>query len=104
MKDVAQFTRITPSQRLHALKKYVDNISSCDKASKILSDWGMKINNATIDLNARVLTPEIVIFGDGVKHQTDEKTDWTGQLARNTVLGPIDVKYWVIIHTDRDSR
>ncbi|KAI4463539.1 eukaryotic translation initiation factor 2c [Holotrichia oblita] len=104
MKDVAQFTRITPAQRLHALKKYVANVESCDKARKILLDWGMHIENATIDLNARILTPEIIIFGNGVRHQTDSKTDWTGQLSRNSVLGPVDLYAWTIVYAEKDSR
>lgn len=104
MKDVAQYTRITPAQRLLALKKYVSNVKSCEKATKILSEWGMQINNATIDLNARVLTPEVILFGNGVRHQTDEKADWTGQLSRNTVLGQIDITSWAIVHAEKDSR
>lgn len=104
MKDVAQFTRITPAQRLHALKKYVANVENCDKARKILLDWGMHIENATIDLNARVLTPEIIIFGNDVRHQTDSKTDWTGQLSRNSVLGSVDLDAWTIVYAEKDSR
>ncbi|KRT80752.1 hypothetical protein AMK59_5119 [Oryctes borbonicus] len=104
MKDVAQFTRITPAQRLQALKKYVNNVKTNEKARKILSDWGMNIENATIDLNARILTPEIIIFGEGVRHQSDHKADWTGQLSRSTVLGPVDIHSWTIVFAEKDSR
>merc|ERR550517_1361310 len=43
MKDVAQFTRVTPNQRNQALKKFIDNVNNSAEASSILLNWGLKL-------------------------------------------------------------
>lgn len=35
MKDVAQYTRVTPQQRILALRKYIDNVRNCEKAYQV---------------------------------------------------------------------
>lgn len=35
MKDVAQYTRVTPQQRVLALRKYIENVRSNEKAKQV---------------------------------------------------------------------
>lgn len=103
MKDVAVHTRVTPSQRLKALKQYLDNIEKNSDAKGILQAWGLKIENATLDLLARVLDPETIMFGEGVKAVAN-KADWNNMVTKNKVLGPVDLLKWYVFHTPRDVR
>lgn len=50
MKEVAQHTRISPNQRMLALRKYLDNVRQSEQAQKILKDWGLQLDSACIDL------------------------------------------------------
>ena len=45
MKDVAMFTRITPSQRQVAMQKFLDNVADSAEASAHLLNWGLRFLN-----------------------------------------------------------
>lgn len=102
MKDVAQFTRVSPSQRMRALQLFLNNVRKSESAQKILTDWGLRIQNATIDLNARILGPETIYFGDG-SYTCDSKNDWNSPLSRCKLTGPVDLVNWIVIHTERNK-
>lgn len=72
MKDIAQFTRVTPNQRMNSLRKYVRNVQQNAEAGDVLTSWGLEIDAATIDLNMRILEPETIVFGGDVKVENDE--------------------------------
>ncbi|KAF2880626.1 hypothetical protein ILUMI_25545 [Ignelater luminosus] len=103
MKDVAMYTRVTPNQRMCALKNYLNNIEKTPKAKEVLNDWGLKLENATVDLLARVLDPETILFGNGVRSQLD-KADWNAAITKNAVLSPVDLKSWYVFYTARDEK
>lgn len=104
MKDVAQYTRITPNQRMNALRKFVNSVHECEEAKAILDGWGLSINRATIDLQMRILTPENILFGDDVEVHGTEKADWTGAAMKNRVLSAIDLHRWLIVFTAQDEK
>lgn len=103
MKSIAEYTRLTPSSRMHALQKFVDNVNRNSDASKILSEWGLKLQEATIDLNIRVLNPEKIYFGGGSSHQSDYRTDWGGAASKFKVSGPVDLLNWKIVYVQKDE-
>lgn len=103
MRDVAEFTRITPQQRKHALNTYLNSVHNSPEASQILANWGIKIAGGVIDLEARILEAETVMFGKGMAVGTDRGTDWSKDQTRLACIQAIDIHDWVIVHTDRDS-
>ena len=50
MKDVAQFTRITPSQRQQAMQKFLNNFTDSAEASAHFLNWGLKLAKGPIRL------------------------------------------------------
>ncbi|XP_069699949.1 piwi-like protein Ago3 isoform X2 [Periplaneta americana] len=104
MKDISMYTRITPNQRQAALKKFIRNITENDRALQLLADWGLRLDQNTVDLNARLLESENVIFGDQVVVKGSPQADWGAAATRNKVLTAVDLINWMIIHAPRDSR
>lgn len=104
MKDVAQYTRVTPNQRMQALRKYLKNVAECEKAQKILKDWGLELHSASIDLQARVLDPETIVFGECAVFRCNEKAEFNNAVSNNKLLGPVDFYNWIIIYTEKDTR
>lgn len=104
MKDIAQFTRVTPNQRMNSLRKFINNINQTPEASEILDSWGLKIDGATIDLSMRILDPETILFGNDVKIHGTEQADWTSAAMKNNVMSAIDFQRWLIIYTGQDER
>jgi hypothetical protein len=56
------------------------------QAQDLLAGWGLKMDSGTVDLMARVLHPETVIFGNDVHHRGTPQADWGGAVTRNRVL------------------
>lgn len=104
MKDVAQYTRVTPNQRISALRKYLNNVRQSERAQQILKDWGLELHSASIDLQARVVDPETIVFGKGAVFKCNEKAEFSNAAANNKILGPVDFENWVIVHTEKDAR
>lgn len=104
MKDVAQYTRVTPNQRINTLRKYLNNVAKCEQAQQILKDWGLELHSANIDLQGRVVDSETVIFGDGIAFKCNEKAEFNSALISNKILGPVDFDDWVIVYTEKDNR
>ncbi|PNF28066.1 Piwi-like protein Ago3 [Cryptotermes secundus] len=104
MKNIAMYTRITPNQRQAALKKFISNIEENKKAQDLLAGWGLKMDSSTLDLMARVLDPEVVIFGNNTVQKVTLHADWGGAMSHNKVLTAVDLRTWMIIHAPRDAR
>lgn len=104
MKDIATYTRITPNQRQLALKKFIRSVKDNPEACKVLSDWGLQIEDSTVSFEARVVPGESIIFGGGKSVPAGPKSDWSSAACNNRVLSAVDITHWAVICTTRDSR
>jgi aubergine-like protein len=104
MRDISMYTRITPNQRQAAVKKFVGNIQENDRARALLAGWGLALDPTTVDLMARVLSPEVIMFGGNGFHKGSEQADWGAVATRNKVLTAVDLVRWMIFHSPRDAR
>ncbi|XP_026321629.1 piwi-like protein Ago3 [Hyposmocoma kahamanoa] len=104
MKDVATYTRITPNQRHAAFKKYIENVLSCETARKRLKGWGLSIAPDTINITARTLQPETLLFGNNERVNGKPNADWNMEVTKQHVMQSVDVLRWTILFTDRDKQ
>lgn len=103
MKDVAQYTRVTPNQRLNSLRQYLNNVRKSEEAQRVLREWGLRIDNDVIDLKGRQLESETICFGNNATFQS-HNADWNRAAGENKVTGPVDIFNWVLFYTQRDSK
>lgn len=103
MKDVATHTRVTPNQRMNALRTYLDNVNKVPKAKQILEDWGLELKDRTIDLKMRILDPETILVGGNAQGYSNI-AEFSSIVAKNRVLGPVDLNNWMIFYTSRDEK
>lgn len=104
MKDIATYTRVTPNQRQGSLKTFIERVMSNDRAKSLLEDWGLKLEPSTVELTARVVKNEDIIFGGNRKVPGSQQAEWSGALSRNLVISAIDLMSWVLLRTARDLR
>ncbi|XP_066994690.2 piwi-like protein Ago3 isoform X2 [Anabrus simplex] len=104
MKDIAVYTRITPNQRMGALKKFIANIHNSPKAMQLLADWGLKLAPSPTQIKARQLMPEDIMFGNNVQCKGSPQADWGGMATRNYVLTGVDLINWIVVHVQKDTR
>lgn len=56
------------------------------RARALLAGWGLTLDPSTVDLMARVLSPEAIMFGGNVLHKGSEQADWGAVATRNKVM------------------
>lgn len=113
MKDIAEYTRISPNQRQLALRKFIRSVKgmsfsiilSClimcrlsflkyhlyavaenPNASKTFSDWGLTLEDVTVSFEARVVPTEQIIFGGGKTTDAGPQADWSRAATNNPCL------------------
>ncbi|PIK51000.1 putative seali [Apostichopus japonicus] len=102
MKDLAMHTRVTPNQRHLSFRKFIENVSSSQEATQELADWGLVLDKGILQLKARQLPSEKILF----KHDSiiaSAEADWGRELSRNSVITPVDLQNWLVIFTKRDQ-
>lgn len=103
MKDIATYTKISPNQRQLALRKFIRSVKENAEASKVLSDWGLRLEDATVSFEARVVPNEEIFFGNKTI-KVNAQADWSRDACSSNVLTAVDVREWAIICTQRDRK
>ena len=53
MKELATHTRLAPTERHQSLKEFIDNIRNTPNAIKLITDWGLELDQDITDVNAK---------------------------------------------------
>lgn len=101
MRDIATITRVTPEQRMHAYRKFCDNVNNSPEATAMLKNWGLSLGEPR-KIMGRQLANETVTFGNG--SCVAEKGDFSRFVTNNKMLKVIDLKSWLILYTRRDEK
>ena len=56
MKEVGNYTRVTPAQRQLALKKFIDSVAFNQETTGILQSWGLSLAKETVKMKGAVRT------------------------------------------------
>ncbi|KAL9874563.1 argonaute 3 isoform 1-T1 [Glossina fuscipes fuscipes] len=103
MREIATFTRVTPNQRVEALKKFYTNIQNSPESCKILSEWGLSLVPSYEEIYGRQLEEEKIYFAHnnvGVGHNAD----FGKHVATNELLEIFPIHNWLLIHCKNDSK
>lgn len=103
MKEVGNFTRVTPPQRLDAMRNFLKRIVENDVAKAILSDWGLKISSDPISLDARLLPPPMMFFGQNQREAVGPRGDWSRAASNKPALTAVNLTKWAIFFTEKDK-
>lgn len=77
---------------------------SCDAARKRLKGWGLSIAPETINITARTLQPETLLFGNNERVNGKPNADWNMEVTKQHVMQSVDVLRWAILFVDRDKQ
>lgn len=103
MRDIASITRVTPNQRVLAMRTFCENVSNSEAASAILSGWGLVIDTQPFKITARQLGEETISFAN---HQVLAGPDgsFDRHATSNEVLEAVDLRQWILLHTRPDTK
>ena len=72
-----------------------------EKASQLLSHWGLSLDTLPLKINGRVLEAEKITLSRSC-FTTNQNCDWTRNLG-NDILVAVDVKTWILVYVERDA-
>lgn len=104
MRDISNHTRVPPDIRGKELEKFISDASSNPEVSEALKEWGFSINPDMLEIPARVLPPETIIFRN--KRQTvDPLTEeWSGACKNSHVISSVPLTNWLLIYPSRSRQ
>lgn len=102
MKDITQCISISPNQRHYAINQFINNIRASAGATKVLSDWGISLDDAYMVLQGRNIPPIDIIFGGGVTVPGNREANWSGPSNKNKAISVINFTSWSVVCTKRD--
>ena len=97
LKELAVYTKLSPFQRVGAYKQFLVNIEKTPKAKQVLTDWGLKLESDPVQVKARLLPEERIIFGRKKEFGAGDQCDFTRQATSNELLDIVDFTNWVVI-------
>lgn len=104
MRDIATFTRITPNQRVEALKKFCKRVDSVPETREILSGWGLTMDTSPVSVSIRQLPEQTIFFGRNKSFPAGRNADFGRHATNNELLEVVALNNWLVIHTRKDIR
>lgn len=102
MRDIASIARVSPNQRIDAMRKFIDNVKKTKDARALLDGWGLELDENLVELQARILGPESIRIGQGRSVPNVVGNFIFG--AKDQYLETVDILNWILIYTQRDQR
>lgn len=104
MKDLGDYTRLSPEKRYESLMKYIDVITKNEKAHSVLTDWGIRMDrNIVAPLQGRVLNPETLYFGNNYHEVVNAKGDWGRTATSKPMLTAIQLNKWAVLFDSKNG-
>lgn len=103
MRDIASYIRLTPNQRVEAVRKFINKVNETPSARIILDNWGLRLNDGLLELKGRQLPPQSITFGDG-KIVNGVIGDFGRHIDGSTLFEVVDLKNWILMYTKQDMK
>lgn len=103
MKDIASHTRVTPNQRVQALKTFVRNVKENEEAVAALDCWGLKIDDSILNIEAHKIEETFIQLKNKTIAAIDDKTFGT-EVGRNEILDAVDLTQWILMYPTKQLK
>ena len=103
MKEVGNFTRLSPPQRQEALKSFIKRVTTNQDAYQFLRDWGLKLSQNTVLTQGRTLDPETILFGRNYKEVVRPNADWGRAATTKHVLTAVNLTKWAVFYFQKNE-
>jgi aubergine-like protein len=103
MKDIASHTRLTPADRISALRKFIENINSCKEAKAELENWGIKIHPDVLKVTGRQLQGEKILLKSR-NFICGHEADWSREIMKEHMITAVPLQNWILGFTKKDQK
>lgn len=104
MKSMACHFRMNPMQRTQKLIDFNRRLARTPESMDVLRQFNFSLSSTLVEVPARVLKCENIVFGDGRKVVTNEKADWNMAFRDNAMVQSVPLTNWVYMYPYRNSR
>ncbi|CAD6222562.1 GSCOCT00001028001.2-RA-CDS [Cotesia congregata] len=103
MAKLATYTRLTPERRIDRLLHFNKRLQSDAKVVEEFSKWNLKLDTNVVEIPARVITPENLVFGN-MKQSATQTADWTRHFRSARLIVCTKLTDWILIVPERIRR
>ncbi|PNF25797.1 hypothetical protein B7P43_G11743 [Cryptotermes secundus] len=104
MRDLADCTRLVPSQRMDRLQHFNRCLKTNSMIAEELKNWNMELSEYLLTLSGRILPSEKIILGSEVRCGPSQAGNWTRELCLHPLLVPQEIDSWAVIVPNRQRR
>lgn len=104
MRDIAAHTRIRPEVREAKLTAYIKNLNKNPAARKIFADWNISLQEAPLDVKARIFNQEQIKFGKGKMITVPSNVSWNREALQGVLYQTHQLNKWSVIVTKKDEQ
>jgi len=101
---MSEHTRLNPDRRIERLRMFNKRLKSCKQSVETLKSWNIELDSALVEIPARVLPPEKILFGNQKIFVCDARADWTNEFRTCSMFKNVHINRWYVITPSRNLR
>jgi aubergine-like protein len=97
MQQISAYTRLSPEDRVTALRRFNRRIQSTPESVRILRQWELELDTNPVEFEARELPPEDIVFGSQHTETANHKAEW--QIRGSTAMySTVPCTRWIFLY------
>jgi len=104
MKAIADETRMTPETRIRRLNIFNQRLKSCKESATLLKTWQLGISDQIVEVPARILTGENILFGNNRIFNCNQNADWSREFRKTSLFMSVTLERWYCVMPERLAR
>ncbi|XP_043640894.1 protein aubergine [Drosophila teissieri] len=104
MKAMGEHTRLAPDRRIERLRTFNRRLKSSKESTETLKSWNIELDSALVEIPARILKSEKILFGNNKNFLCDARADWTSEFRSSSMWKHVDINRWCVITPGRNLR
>ncbi|KAM8717614.1 hypothetical protein ACLKA7_004331 [Drosophila subpalustris] len=104
MKAMSEHTRMTPDRRIDRLRVFNQRLQGSAGSQELFQSWNMRLDQTLVEIPARVLPPQKILFGNQSFYLCDNRADWTFEFRNRSMFTQVAIKRWYVITPRRSLR
>jgi len=99
MQEISAYTRLNPQKRIEALESFNHRLQTTPESMKILNEWDMKLDKELMEIEARELPKESIVFGGDQTVVTNEKAEWSIR-GSTSMYKTVECVRWIFLYPE----
>lgn len=108
MRDVGEYTRLTPIQRVNAIRTFLKSVRSNPECQQILDRWNLQISPDLVKVDGHLFGIESIFTG-GMRSNEPERCiqydagDFSNHINKARPLETVEISNWCIIYANQSG-